>query len=158
MSEIFAVQLTAVATLALAILALATAVLAFMAWRKQSGEVRDQAEMLRVQSEQLAEDRKINAEQIRVLGLQAEELERVAREKRRAQAVQVYMHGPRVELSGGSISYTVRLRNTSVLPVYDPRFAWDLGGRFAAIDFPRSLVFTLAARLPPAGETAPDVR
>jgi hypothetical protein len=38
MSEIFAVQLTAVATVALAVLALATAVLGYAAWRKQSRE------------------------------------------------------------------------------------------------------------------------
>lgn len=61
--------LTAIATLALAVFALITAVLAFMAWCKQSREVRDQVEMLKVQAERLAEDRKVNAEQIRVLGL-----------------------------------------------------------------------------------------
>jgi hypothetical protein len=58
------------ATPTLAVLALVTAVLVFMAWRKQSREVRDQGEMLRLQAEHLALDRKVNGEQIRVLGLQ----------------------------------------------------------------------------------------
>ncbi len=53
MSETFSARLTAVATLALAVFALVTAILAFMAWQKQSGEVRDQAELLRVQAGQL---------------------------------------------------------------------------------------------------------
>ncbi len=46
MSEILSVQLTAAATLALAVLAFLTAALAYLAWRKQSREVSDQAEML----------------------------------------------------------------------------------------------------------------
>lgn len=74
MSLIYATQLTAAATLALAILALTTAIFALLAWLGRREEIRDQAKMLKVQSEQLAEDRKVNAEQIRVLGLQAEEL------------------------------------------------------------------------------------
>lgn len=76
MSLIFAAQLTAGATLALAILALATAVLAFMAWRKQSREVRDQAKMLKLQSDQLDEQRRINK-------LQAEDLRESLHERSR---------------------------------------------------------------------------
>src|SRR5215472_8102112 len=89
MSEIFAVQLTAVATLALAVLALATAVLALLAWRKQSGEVRDQAEMLRVQSEQLAEDRKINKLQAEDLGESLTERRRLRQAAERQQADEI---------------------------------------------------------------------
>jgi hypothetical protein len=138
MSVAFATQLTAVATLALALLALATAVLAFMAWGKQSREVRDQAEMLRVQSEQLAEARKVNAEQIRVLGLQAEEFrqaaadpERDLQERRRAQAAMVYMWTApaHVAVDGvGSPEMTLEayVRNTSPQPIYDVQFTWQI--------------------------------
>ena len=145
MSETFAGQLTAVATLALAALALATAILALLAWRKQSREVRDQGEMLRVQSEQLAEDRKVNVEQVRVLALQAEELrqatvdrEREALERRRAQAVQVYVwityRQPKLEgLAAEEISkvgpsspdVTAHVRNTSRQPIYDLNYEWQ---------------------------------
>ena len=126
MSEVFAVQLTAVATLTLAIFALTTAILAFMAWRKQSREVIDQAKMLSVQAEQLVEARKVNAEQIRVLGLQAEELgraaadrERETQEIRRAQAVQVYVWWTmREDSSADGVPVTAHVRNTSQQPVF----------------------------------------
>ena len=124
MSLIFATQLTAVATLALATLALATAILALLAWRKQSREVRDQGEMLRVQSEQLAEDRQVNAEQIRVFGLQSEELKREARDRRRAQAAQVFIMIGRSEIVDGQISLMSNAHNTSQLPVYDLWVQW----------------------------------
>ena len=65
MSLIFATQLTAIATAALAAFAIVTAWYARRAFLKQSQEVSDQASMLQVQSEQLAEQRKVNAEQIR---------------------------------------------------------------------------------------------
>lgn len=89
MSEIFSVQLTAAATLALAVLALLTAVLAYLAWRKQSREVSDQAKILRLQAEEL--------------GQAAAEREREANERRRAQAELVYTwHAPvHVELDTG---------------------------------------------------------
>jgi hypothetical protein len=67
MSLIFATQLTAVATAALAVFAIVTAVFAFLAYRKQSKEVSDMARMLEVQSERLTDQREINA-------LQSEEL------------------------------------------------------------------------------------
>ncbi|MFY9773197.1 MAG: hypothetical protein WAK28_01345 [Trebonia sp.] len=67
MSEIFAGQLTAVANVVLAAFAIVTAILAGLAFLKQSREVHDQAEMLRIQAEQLGEQRKINE-------LQAEDL------------------------------------------------------------------------------------
>ncbi len=67
-------EITAIATVVLAVFAIVTAVFAILAFRKQSREVSDQASMLKVQSGQLAEQRKINAEQIGVLALQAAEL------------------------------------------------------------------------------------
>ena len=78
--------------------AIVTAIYAIRAFRKQPEEVSDQAEMLRVQAGQLGEQRKVNAEQIRVLGLQAAELresleerQREAAERRRAQASRVFI-------------------------------------------------------------------
>lgn len=46
MSLLGATILTAIATVVFAVGAIVAAVLAFMAWRMQSREVRDQAEML----------------------------------------------------------------------------------------------------------------
>lgn len=116
MSEIFAVQLTAVATLALAVFALATAILAFTAWRKQSSEVRDQAKMLRLQAEefkQLAAERK-----------------REAVERRRAQAQLVYIRlesAPHIVDGSGADGFTViaHVRNTSRQPIHDLHFYWE---------------------------------
>jgi hypothetical protein len=55
MSEIFTEQFTAVANAVLAAFAIVTAILAGLAFRKQSREVSDQAEMLNLQRRQLAE-------------------------------------------------------------------------------------------------------
>lgn len=133
--------LTAWATLALAILAFVTAILAGLAFWKQRQETRDQAAMLKIQSEQLAEDRKVNAEQIRVLALQAEELknvggdrEREAEERCKAQAVQVYvwqkvMQGAaqaRGLTSGKTLKAT--LVNSSMQPVYNVTMQWMING------------------------------
>jgi ABC-type bacteriocin/lantibiotic exporter with double-glycine peptidase domain len=76
MSLLFATQLTAIATAALAVFAIVTAFYARQAFRKQSQEVRDQASMLKVQSEQLAAQRKINS-------LQAEDLRESLKERAR---------------------------------------------------------------------------
>lgn len=117
MSEIFAVQLTAAATLALAVLALATAVLAYLAWRKQSREVSDQAEMLRLQA---AELRQVSAER-----------EREARERHRAQAAQVYLRleyiSPVYDADPAQLGAYVR--NTSQQPVHGVRVRWLLNGK-----------------------------
>jgi hypothetical protein len=71
MCERFSVQPTAAATPTLAILAALTAGLAYAAWRKQSREVSDQAEMLELQRRRLAEQEKASAKQAEVLELQA---------------------------------------------------------------------------------------
>jgi len=86
MSLIFAIQLTAVATAVLAVFAILTTIYAVRAFRKQSQEVSDQASMLQVQSEQLAEQRKVNERQTEVLELQANEL-RESLEERKREAV-----------------------------------------------------------------------
>jgi hypothetical protein len=117
MSLIFATQLTAVGTAILAVFAVVTGVFAFLAFRKQSQEVRaierqvhdqeeltrQQAELLKVQSgqlelqrQQMDNQRQANARQAEVLSLQAIELresleqrQRDADERRRGQAANV---------------------------------------------------------------------
>lgn len=140
MSEIFVAQLSAFATLALAVLAMVTAVLAYLAWRKQSQEVSDQAELLRVQSERLEEQRKTNAKQAKVLELQAAELsksleERVreARRRVRAQAQLVFLTERRSEgrtagpLDSEPPSMTATVVNSSNQPIYRAEVYWFLG-------------------------------
>jgi hypothetical protein len=86
MSLIFATQLTAVATAVLAVFAIVTTVFAVRAFRKQSQEVRDQASMLKVQSDQLGEQRTINALQAKDLQESLKERERLRRIAERGQA------------------------------------------------------------------------
>jgi aryl-alcohol dehydrogenase-like predicted oxidoreductase len=62
--------ITAVATAVLAVFAIVTAIYAIRAFRKQSKEVSEQAKMLKVQSDQLDEQRKTNERQAEVLALQ----------------------------------------------------------------------------------------
>jgi cbb3-type cytochrome oxidase subunit 3 len=60
-------EITAIATSVLAVFAIVTAAFAILAFRKQSKEVRDQAAMLNVQSEQLDLQRQANLLQARSL-------------------------------------------------------------------------------------------
>lgn len=97
--------LTAIATLLLAVFALATAVLALMAWRKQSREVSDQAKMLKLQTKEL---RQLSAVR-----------KREVQERRRAQAVQVYAWWTMgVDSSADGVQVIAYVRNTSQQPVY----------------------------------------
>ena len=129
----------------LAVFAILTTIYAVRAFRKQSQEVSDQALMLKVQAEQLAEQRKINTEQTKVLALQASELResldertRDTAERRRAQASRVFVwteHGldPRVtqaqRSSGLAVleAITVHVKNSSKQPVYDLIIGWRKG-------------------------------
>jgi len=93
MSLIFATQLTAIATAALAAFAIITAWYARRAFLKQSKEVSDQAEMLRVQSsrlglqeQQFEEQRTINRKRDELLDKQIRESEQRARTFDRQQA------------------------------------------------------------------------
>lgn len=149
MSEIFAVQLTAVATTVLAFFAIVTAWYARRAFSKQSSEVEDQKNLLTVQSGQLElqgqqfeEQRKVNVEQVRVLALQAKELEeslavraQEAAERRSAQAARVFL-----AQSPGGVAYEheeddepayaqfdLVIKNTSDRPIYDARLHWYIG-------------------------------
>jgi hypothetical protein len=90
--------ITGVATAVLAVFAIVTAWYARQAFRKQSQEVGDQASMLKVQSKQLTQQRKINARQTKVLKLQARELreslderKREAEQRKIAQAAKVFV-------------------------------------------------------------------
>ena len=137
MSLIFATQLAAVATAVLAVFAVVTGIYAVRAFRKQSQEVSDQASMLGIQSEQLTEQRKVNAEQIRVLALQAAELresleerKRDAVERRNAQAARVsiirklvYTAPKRIDI-GFRMNVTVVNANEPKQPVYDVKLWW----------------------------------
>jgi hypothetical protein len=127
MSLLGATILTAIATLALAVFALITAVLAYMAWRKQSREVHDQAEMLRVQSDQLEEQRKLNERQTPVLRLQAEELRESLDERKRELADRLRSQAARVTAwfdvaPGPHNNFNTRgaiIRNASNQPIFD---------------------------------------
>jgi hypothetical protein len=126
-------EITAIATAVLAVFAIVTAIYAIRAFRKQSQEVSDQANMLQVQSDQLAEQRKVNEKQIKVLELQGQELgeslterKREAEQRRRAQASRVFISEERG--ASGSL-VTASVVNTSQQPVYNVIISWHLGHR-----------------------------
>ena len=74
MSSDLSAEITAIAAAVLAAFAFITAILAGLAFWKQLRGVRGQARMLRIEFERLAEQRNLNAEQAKVLELQASEL------------------------------------------------------------------------------------
>jgi hypothetical protein len=143
MSLTGATVFVAIATTVLAVGAFITAVFAILAFRKQSKEVGDQASMLKVQSGQLEEQRKINTEQTEVLQLQATELresieerKRETEQRRRAQASRVFIWEERgedeVNFPAGSPPapwVTAYVVNTSQQPVYNVIISWHLGHR-----------------------------
>ena len=112
---------------------------AILAYRKQSQEVRDQAKQLRLQGQQLADQERVNDEQVRLMVLQEHELrasrdgrEREAGERREAQARQVAAwFGSRNLLSAHRLAWGAFIRNASLLPVFDVRvsfyFVQELG-------------------------------
>lgn len=130
--------ISAIATVGLLAGAIITAAYAIRAFRAQSKAGSDQAEMLKVQSGQLEEQRKINAEQTRVLALQAEELKeslaerkREAVERRNAQAAQVHIVLRSIaenRADGGQvIRATIVNASERQQPVYDAELYWHLG-------------------------------
>lgn len=92
MSLLGATILTAVATLALAVLALATAVFAWLAFRRQSQEV----------------------------GILVEQNKRDIDERRRAQAVRVFIGAPQ----GSTNDMEMFAKNASEFPVYDAQIRY----------------------------------
>jgi hypothetical protein len=116
--------ITAIATAGLLIGAIITAIYATRAFAKQS--------------EQLAEDRKVNTEQIRVLELQATELQESLKQRQRetlerqsAQASLVFVWQQRTVVNAldklPEHTVTVHVHNTSNQPVYDIWFTWQSG-------------------------------
>jgi hypothetical protein len=131
-------EITAIATSVLALFAIVTAILAYLAFRKQSREVgaierqvtdqqevtKQQAELLQVQSGQLELQRQQFADQ--------------RAERRRAQASGVfiwYETGPDPRLTDAQIEkgvpwgegVTAHIENTSGQPVYDVTIDWYRG-------------------------------
>jgi hypothetical protein len=110
-SEILTEQVTAVTNIVLAAFAIITALVAGLAWRAQSHQLRSE------------------------LG----ERKREAAERRREQAVQVYVwrEPPRVTRSVNKppeTTVTAHVRNTSRQPVYGMEIAWDYrGDAFATV-------------------------
>jgi hypothetical protein len=123
--------MTAIGTVTLAVFAIVAAYYARKAFREQTKEVEDQAEMLKVQSERLEvyrkqaeEQHEINASHGEVLELQAREIrasldqrERAADEERRRQAAKVSAWFAK-DPAG---IWGARIRNASDLPVVDVR-------------------------------------
>ena len=95
---------------------------------------------LMTQSQQLADQRRINAEQTSVLELQTRELresfqqrEREAKERRRAQASLVFTWAERETQYVMGVDpfekVTAHARNTSLQPIYDVCFRWHTDNR-----------------------------
>jgi hypothetical protein len=112
MSLIFATQLTAVATTALAVLAIVTAWYARKAFRKQSREVSDQAQMLKVQSgqlelqsQQLNDQREINALQTEDLRESLKERARLRQDAEREQADKIGLRMSYIPFPDYSLEY-----------------------------------------------------
>lgn len=138
MSSDLSAEITAIATALLAVFAIITAYYARKAFREQSKEVAAQARMLKVQSDQLDEQRKMNTEQTRVLRLQADEFQaslqerkREAAERRNAQASKVFMWTERAETvmfrenrAYPTEGITAHLKNASSHPVYNVEISW----------------------------------
>ncbi len=182
MSLIFATQLAAVGTAVLALFAIITAVFAFLAFRKQSKEVKDQADMLRVQSERLEvyrkqvdEQRRTSTEQMKVLGLQAAEIRASLAERRSAQASKVFIWtkvgpDPRISQAERAVRgpaddvITANVKNASDRPIYSAELLWDDGSSALSDIAVRSGAERLARVLMPDADdtgtrdTGPDAR
>ena len=146
MSSDLSAEVTAIATAVLATFAFITAILAGLAYRKQSREVHDQGEMLKLESEELAEQRKLNAEQAKVLELQAsdlreslEERKREAAERYRAQAAQVFIGAEMVDPHRGFWPVVV---NGSEFPAYDVQ-VWGFSAEYSVLSDPHDLATVL---------------
>jgi hypothetical protein len=130
MSLIAATQLTAVATLALAVFAIITAVVAALAFRKQSAELTDQ--------------RAVNTEQTKVLRLQADELraslsarETASLELRQQWASTVVVWPELRQDTARDWLVRAHVLNTGNRPVRDVTAQWYAGGK--AITEPENL-------------------
>ncbi len=145
MSLLATAQLTAIATAALAVFAIIAAVVAFLAFRKQSQELEDQ--------------RNVNAEQTRVLRLQAEELrasldarQQVSLELRYQYASTIVAWQDEPESSGMGWLVVAHVQNTGSRPVRDVSARWYADGA-PVRDREQLTVF-----LPPGGQKNFDCR
>jgi hypothetical protein len=123
MSSDLSAEITAIATAVLAAFAILTAVVASLAFWKQSKAVEDgreligkQGDLLKIQSGQLDEQRKINTEQIKVLGLQA-----LTFERQQAEGINLRLSGHVMPADGESADpprlYAAEVTNDSRRPV-----------------------------------------
>jgi hypothetical protein len=108
---------------------------AIRAYRKQNDAYGQQAEQVKLQREQLDDQQKINAEQAKVLKLQADELaesladrKREDDERRRDQAYRIYTWEERATSyrmgEGSADEITINVKNTSEQPIYEVGFSW----------------------------------
>jgi hypothetical protein len=163
MPLILATQLAAVGTAILAVFAIVTAGFAYLAFRKQSQEVRaierqvrdqeeltrQQAELLKVQSGQLQLQRQANADRKREAG-----------ELRRAQASQVHLTliehcydqraRTRREKANRNAYVVARIDNRSTAPIYSAELHWHQGSEPCR---PVPPIGQLLSRHPPRAES-----
>jgi|ERR1039457_2927237 hypothetical protein len=124
MSLLLATQITAIATAALAAFAIVTAIFALLAFGKQS-------DLLNIQRDQFKDQREVNIEQIRVLKIEAKELQASldqrkedAESRRRAQAnkVAAWFSAKESSKAGGPFHlWGAFIRNDSDLPILNVR-------------------------------------
>lgn len=126
MSLLGATILSAIATVVLALGAIVTGVLAWLAFRKQSEEVRTIQRQLDVQHDQFESLKKISTKQAVVLELQARDLqksldqrEREAEDRRQGQAMAVTTWLAEDEHPLGGTLLAAVLSNQSSQPIYD---------------------------------------
>jgi hypothetical protein len=141
--------ITAVATLGLLVGAIVTSVYAVRAFGEQT--------------RQLGEQREINREQTKVLGLQAAELRASLAERRSAQASMVFIRTgvgvhPRVDQVQRAVNgpdpemITAYVENSSDRPIYSPELLWDDGSASLAELAGRSHSERLRAVIMPKGK------
>ena len=175
-------EITAIATAVLAVFAIVTAVFAVRAFRRQSKEVSDQAEMLKVQSrqldlqsQQLNDQREINALQAEDLRESLTERARLRQDVEREQADKIGLRMGTIpfpdyseeDVSGfhvapGEVVHMAVVSNESRRPIqnvgckYGPYFAVMVGRLVGQLGTPPRLIDSLPradARVIRAGET-----
>jgi hypothetical protein len=125
--------LTAVFTGVLAVFAIVTAIFAFLAFRKQSAELailKGQADDQQAANAKLAAAAELQAQELRE---SLDDRERLAEERRRAQAEQVFMWTDRPGMMPARIpagvphEVAVHVRNASPQPIRGVMFSWYRG-------------------------------
>lgn len=123
-SIIWATWVGAMATTGLLILALITAIFAILAFGKQSRAIR-------ILQDQVDDQRLANKQQADVLVLQGRELEASFKQRRRAQAAQVFVESMSADHSESVPTFRASIRNSSSQPIHDLVVRWiDVNGAF----------------------------